>query len=440
MSGILNRLALAAPVPVFAVAGAGAREAVQDLRLRDGIRVLDSPRAANVLLVAGQVPDELQEPLARVHDAMAHPRCTVFWSLGDDPTITPPALLDPIVVQDKPVESVRMAHRDLLTGSRVSDSPTLPDEDPSPWRGIGPYGQGGSGMTGGTPYGRPMAELAPDRDGLRLDLLPLAVGPFFARFPPGLSLDLKLAGDVLVEAAVRANPYRDQVAHVSWRRSGLSPFFRALFEPVSLAELELARARAHLRWLADALMTHELHALGLRTLRLAGQVHPGDTEAVHRLTRMIELTQVLRWSTRQVGVIAGDDLAGLGVGPVARASGLAEDLRTDDPAYRALGFEPIVQSEGDAAARWRQRLAEAAQSLELARRAKGRTSEPTGRVESSRGRLEPPYSPSERLMTLLPQVLDGLEWGDGVTTLVSLDIDLEEAALAESVTAAEAAR
>lgn len=437
---VLGRLAAGAPVPVFAIAGAGAREAVQDLWLRPDLRLTDSPRAASVLLVAGDVPKDLWPPLACVHDALSHPRCTVFWRLGGSQASPPPVLPDARIVEGDVAAAIVAAQRELLTGRRMSYPPVLPDEDPAPWRGVGPYGQGGSAMTGGTPYGRPMAEVGPDRDGLRLDLLPLRVGPFFPRFPPGLVLDLKLAGDIVVEASAAPNPFANGGLELAHPSPGLSPFARALTEPVPIAELEMARARSHLRWLADALTAHELHALGVRVLRLAARLGTGEAESVRSLAGALPLTQVLRWSTKGVGRVTGEALAGLGLGPVARAAGLAEDVRTDDPGYRALGFEPVIQQEGDAAARWRQRIEETAQSLDLAARSSGLRTEPAGRVESPRGRLEPGSGPTGRLLPLLPGLLQGLEWGDAVTTLVSLALDLEEAGLAERLPAGLALR
>jgi Ni,Fe-hydrogenase III large subunit len=207
---------------------------------------------------------------------------------------------------------------------------------------------------------------------------------------------------------------------------------RALAEPVAVRELEVARARSHLRWLADALVAQGLPALAHRALRLAQKVGPGDGAAVRDLARVLGWTQVLRWPTRGVGRLAPGDAAVAG-GPVARAAGLADDARLADPAYSALGFEPVVFTEGDAAARWRQRLAEAAQSLDLAARAGDRHTTPGEWVESPRGRLGRPGAPAARLLPLLPGLLKGLEWGDAVTTLVSLDLDLEEAGLVAPV-------
>lgn len=434
----LARLAAGAPVPVFAVAGLGAREEVQDLRLDHHMRLVDTTRAASILLIAGAIPDGLAQPLARLHDSMPHPRCTVWWPLGAPPGPWRAGFTHAVVVEDRVQERLTNMQRELLGGQRPSEPPILPDVDPAPWRNVGPYGQGGTGMTGGTPYGRPMAELGPDRDGLRLDILPLKVGPFFPRFPAGLTLEVRFAGDVVVEVSPPANPFL-AAGPPAISRPTLDPFIRALSEPVPVAELELARARDHLRWLADALVACELRSLGVRVLRLARDIRPGDGDRLRSLARVLGLTQAVGWSTRGVGRIGAAGLKGLGAGPVARAAGLAEDVRAHDRVYRDLGFAPITHDAGDAAARWRQRLAEAVQSLALAARAGDRRTVPVGCVESPRGRLKPAGAPAGRLLPLLPRLLQGMEWGDAVTTLVSLDLDLEEAAAVEHLRAEAAA-
>ncbi len=429
----LEQLAAEARVPVFAIAGSAARDAVQDLRLRSEIRILDTPKAASILIVAGPIADVHAAALARVHDALPHPRATVLWA-PEGALASLPGASAVVGADSDPVAVVVATYRDLVLGRRPSEPAILPDVDPAEWRSVGPYGQGGSGMTGGTPYGRPLAELGPDPDGLRLDVVPVAVGPFFPRFPSGLVLDIRFSGDLVLDAAIGEGAIGSPVGPP---RAGLRPFLRALTEPVPIAELELARAREHLRWLADALVAHGLTALGARALRLAQRVQPGDSDAVRRLARLIGWTQVTRWSTRGVGKVSGDDLAGLGTGPVARAAGLAEDVRLDDPVYRALGFKPVLGDRGDAAARWAVRLAEAADALDLAARAGEARTTPMGRVESPRGRLESGSAASGRLLALVPQLLRETEWGDAVTTVVSLDIDLDEAARAEQLTPAE---
>jgi hypothetical protein len=390
------------------------------------VELVDSPRWATVLLVAGDLSQALDAPARRVHDQLPRPRATVWWQLR--PGDRSPDEQLPVVVSvrtgDDLLATVRRVHADLLTGSQPSSPELLPDEDPNPWRGVGDYGQGGKGMTGGTPYGRPLAKKAPDRDGLQLDQLPLRFGPFFPPFPPGLVLRMLLQGDVVQEANVEPNPYEaapeQPVSGDGHRPPG----------PASIAAIELVRARHHLRCLAEALRVHELDALALRSLRLARHLRPGDRTAVQRLGRTLRRTGTLAWATRGVGVVPADLVAGQGLGPVARAAGLSEDARSEDPAYQALGFEPVVHAAGDAEARWRQRLAEAEQALGLAERAGDATVGRSDPIESPRGRRsvgEP--TPSARLLTLLPGVLSGLEWSDAVTTITSLDLDMEEAAV-----------
>ncbi len=427
----LSRFADSAIVPVFAVAGGGAREAVGRLRLSPNVELVDTPAAATILLVAGFVPPALSDALAAVHDAMPSPRGAVHWPLGADqgslPTI-PSA--PPIGPDGDAVGAITSVFRALLSGVLASDSAIQPDADPNPWRGVGPYGQGGSGMTGGTPYGRPMAELAPDRDGLRLDVLPLSVGPFFPRFPVGLTLEVSMAGDVVIDGRVNDSPF------VRYGSSFLDgPFLRSLSHPVPVVEVELARAREHLRWASNALVTQGLPALAMRVLRLAATVTPDDATTVTALARRMRLLRVPQWPGAGVGRLAPELLKDLALGPVSRAAGLPEDARSADPAYRALGFEPIVGHAGDAAERWHVRLAEAAQSLELARRAGDRRTERTGVVESPRGRLQAHDAPYQRLQPLVPDLLAGLEWGDAVTVLVSLDLDPEEARAAATPSA-----
>lgn len=71
---------------------------------------------------------------------------------------------------------------------------------------------------------------------------------------------------------------------------------------------------------------------------------------------------------RRVGILTMDDAIELGcVGPMARASGLHQDLRLGDTrgAYKELGFTPVVETDGDCYARVRVRMRETLRSLEM---------------------------------------------------------------------------
>ena len=278
-------------------------------------------------------------------------------------------------------------------------------------------------MTGGVPYGRPMAEVAPDRDGLRLDTLTVRIGPFFVRFPTGLVIDVDLQGDVVQRADVVIGPPAPAISVDTRPRS---PFRDALEKPVPVAVLELSRARSHLRWVASALVAHQLPSLARRVLRFTQHVQPGEEEEIGRLHRLLRGSQVLGWATTGVGHLERSQLLGTATGPVSRAAGLLEDERTSDVSYRGIGFELIVRDGGDARARFEQRLAEARQALQLAERARDRVHDPEAPLESPRGRLTTTDNPTARLLPLLADVLPGMEWGDAVSTVVSLDLDPDD--------------
>lgn len=437
---LLAALARSAPVPVFAVAGRGARLAVSRLRLDHRVTLVDTPRHASVLLLAGELPEALTEPVRRIHDEVASPRATVVWSL--EPSATAAAVLEPARVvdgddRDAVVDAVVALGHELRSGTRPTEPDLLADVDPAEWRGVGPYGQGGKGMTGGVPYGRPMAGRAADRDLLELDQLPLRVGPVFPAFPPGLVVDVLLQGDVIQGASIPSNPFGSASPSDHPASMAAGVFAAALVDEVSLAELELARARHHLRWLSEALRIAGLPDLALRVLATADRVRPHDTDEVRAIGRRIDRDVGLRLSHRGVGITDPSAVAGLG--PVARAAGVPDDARAADPVYQRIGFEPVAQSDGDVRARWRQRIAEATQALVLAERA-GDTRWAGTVVEGPRGPIGGPNGgpaghetaivadPAVRLCELATELVVGQEWGDAVATIVSLDLDLEDAA------------
>ena len=416
----LGRVAAGAEVPVFLARGLGAADADARLRASPLVTLLDSPRAATVLVVAGFVPTELVEALGRVHDQMARPRATVWWT-GDAAATTPSGWPEATIVGPYgDIEAVICAvHRELLIAQRASEAPVLPDTDPAPWRGVGPYGHGGTGMTVGVPFGRPMAGRADDRrDGLTLDVVRIAVGPFFPMLPAGLVLDVTFAGDVVHDVTVLAPPAMSAGGSGAvLPDDATAPFGEPLGRPVGIAEIVLTRARQHLRWLARFLHLYGLDSVACRVAKIAiaPAVNHDDLAA---LGRGLDRPWALGRSTRGVGVVAGEDAAAWG-GAVARAAGVGRDARSEAPSYAKLGFEPIMHRAGDNRDRWRQRLAETEQAIVLAGRAGTAKAQPGETVEPP----EPP-APADaaaRLRTLLI----GAEWGDAVATVASLDPRME---------------
>jgi hypothetical protein len=244
-------LARAAPVPVFAAVGTNARDRVEDLFLAGAIERVASPRHAAVLLLAGPLRPADEEPLQRLHDQLPHPRATICW--GEAPFATfagahgVPRTADPL-------PALLNIYRELLDGRRPSEPDFRPDRPPAPWRGIGEHGQGGKGMMGGTPYGRPMAMTDVDlRDGLALDAFRLVAGPFLPGLPAGLVLDLTLQGDVIQQACIVHPPF-----------------------PVATASADAGFARARrLRAIARLLALLDLRAHATSGLWLAREAERG---------------------------------------------------------------------------------------------------------------------------------------------------------------------
>jgi NADH-quinone oxidoreductase subunit D len=103
--------------------------------------------------------------------------------------------------------------------------------------------------------------------------------------------------------------------------------------------------------------------------------------------------------TRGVGRISKEDAVAFGlVGPIARAAGVAYDVRKAFPylGYERLDFEVPIQADGDAYARYLVRVAEMRQSVGLCRQVLERIS-PTGAYAVDDPRITPP--PKDRVYT-----------------------------------------
>ncbi|SFU56801.1 Respiratory-chain NADH dehydrogenase, subunit [Halomonas korlensis] len=382
---------------------------LRQLALAPGIERVDSPRHASVLLVAGGIPPYLHEELRRVHDQLPQP-CATLW-FRSEPLLGLESATRIDELDDLP-RALIVLHRELMSGRRGSSPRLLPDQPPNPWEGLGDFGQGGEGMMGGTPYGRPMAMNMHDdiRDGLTLDSLTFRLGPFFPALPPGMKAEITLQGDLIQTWSTQLVPYPVSLDAV---------FLDALQRPVPIAELELARAREHLHRLFHGLRLAGLERLGRQALQLANTLTLDSR--VDGLRRRLVRCGFFRLSLSGRGRLTEEQARKIG-GFAARATGLDDDLRSEDAHYRRLGFTPVTQAAGDTRARWQQTLAEIEQSLVLAKQAVGQdlhTSE-TGSVETPHG----PWTDRrpEDASRLLGDLLPGLEWGEALATIASLDL------------------
>lgn len=403
-----------APTPVYAVAGEGGRRVLERLVLEPGIEEVDSPRHAGVLVIAGRVPDEAQVAVQRIHDQMPHPRACAM--VGPRREATPRTFIDGLVIEDRRQAGaeIRRLYRQLLDGERPSSGARLPDEPPAPWQGRGDHGQGGEGMMGGKPYGRPMPMTDDDiRDGLSLDAPSASIGPFAPMLPPGLCLEVTMQGDVVQHARIRSAPYADE--------SLLEPWHRALDNGASIRDLERLRAAHHLRCIARLLKVRGALAIALRALRLADEAETGRLGRLGGLD-LRWLSCVCRLATDVgTGILPGEAREAL-AGPALRGAGATDDLRHGHEDYSRLGFRPVVQSAGDVRSRVWQWLAETQQSLALAALPDAaRTSAFPAGIESPAGPLgagETEAAPGRRD---LERLLRGLEWSSAVSCLASFD-------------------
>lgn len=363
------RLACDAPVAVFAAVGVGGWGPVQELRGVSAVRLVPTPRHATVLLLAGAVPNAQLEALHRVHDQLPHPRATVAWRPAGAAAGIPAARsVDGSV--DAVVAAMHEVSASVIADPSTSTDDLLPDVDPNEWRGIGPFGQGGEGMMGGTPYGRPMAMTGDDRDGLALDQLHLTLGPFLDALPAGLLLDVTLQGDVLQRVTPRVDGVVAQAVPT---------------DPLLPLHASLAGARRGLRWLAHALHVEGLDALAVRAARLAGRV----TADADRALLAREMARVAR-RVRRTGVL----FTLRGVGTIA------------DDAAAPNGSWPSVPIAGDVATRWRGRMDAIHDALH---------------ADADRPELEP--TSFDAAHDVLSHVLPGMTVRNAVSTIVSLDID-----------------
>lgn len=252
---VFAKFASAAPVPIYPAAGSGAEAALDALSLDPRLALVSTPRHASILLVAGNLRDCDRDALRRIHDQLPVPRATLWWEtepLWD-------ARGSQFVSADKdPTDSILKLHRALLCGESASEDDLQPDEPSQPWRGKGEHGQGGEGMMGGAPYGRPMAMTSLDiRDGLQLDSYTARFGPFLpALLPPGLSIEFTLQGDVVQAASVQSAPYSNREHAAAGYR---------------LASNARSMTAQRLRLAARLLDLLDLRALAHRCRRLANQ-------------------------------------------------------------------------------------------------------------------------------------------------------------------------
>ena len=299
---------------------AALRRTVERLVRDRGWVLATGPADADVLVVCGVPSGALAEAVAAAWDAMAVPRARVELSRDVD--------CGPLLVQAVEQLADRVAQRrdDVARAAAAEagqpatgmdhaatghDAPTA-DEAGAGMAGMGHaamgHDMGGMGME--LPGGLSMADRAPDRDGLRLDVLHLRLGPLLGSWPAGLIVDVVLQGDV-VQAATCSTVDAQPGGPRQGRQA--DPAVGRLDSAARLLDLA--------GWEAAADSARRLRD----RIEVDGST-PATTADLARLTARVRRSLSLRFALRDLGVLTARRAEELGIpGPAARADGDVRD-------------------------------------------------------------------------------------------------------------------
>ena len=183
----LLRRTLRRPLVLTAPGGTGTRVAVERFLREQGWPEALSPAEANMLVIAGGP----FEPYAtQVWRAMPAPRVRVDITEGSDPG-------------EELHAAARLLHdtaEQRRQAQPTDEVPHAPAEHSGHAAMSHDHGHHMGDME--MPGGIPMADRAPDRDGLMLDQLNVPLGPALPLWPVGLTVHTRLQGDVIQDATV----------------------------------------------------------------------------------------------------------------------------------------------------------------------------------------------------------------------------------------------
>ncbi|MDF5752202.1 hypothetical protein [Spongiactinospora sp. TRM90649] len=264
----------ARPFPVATPYGTGPRLHVEAEIARRRWAPAPSPASADLLIVCGDLDDALGAAVQEVWDGMPGPRVRLDLPSGAERGAVTAALDDAVTA--------------------LSTAP--PRDDP----GVLPPVQADAPAHGGVA----MAGRADDRDGLRLDVLHVPLGPVLSDWPGGLVVETELQGDVIQAArvgvvgtgvAAPAEPYWDR----PWpavRDGGRA----------TRGEAERRRAAAYLDGLGRLLAVAgwpwaASRARSLRDQALAGRPASVLVPAYARFELRVRRSRILRWMLHGIG-------------------------------------------------------------------------------------------------------------------------------------------
>ncbi|MCF6325057.1 MAG: hypothetical protein L3J89_12170 [Gammaproteobacteria bacterium] len=240
-------------------------------------------------------------------------------------------------------------------------------------------------------------DLPRSSDDLKMEWIDAPFGPFFPGLPSGLQLTFSLDGDTVAGSGSSSltdnipllktipmhggcfvkhflsldplTPVSSQLLICQAMENAAGIRVDANTEKARIGALERERVASHLNWLVLFAQQTGFSWLARKAGFLQLKFLNADINNiialkldVQKLINRIQKTPLLKPRTSGIGQLpANDDLCGV----VARASGVENDVRSDNDIYADLGFKSLNRNESDAWARMQIRLAEMLQSLQL---------------------------------------------------------------------------
>ncbi len=240
-------------------------------------------------------------------------------------------------------------------------------------------------------------DLPRSEDGLPMEWVDSAFGPFFPGLPSGLILSLTLDGDAIAKTKISTgmpltplldhtetafNDFVDRLtqlnpmAPVSYRLLACMALENATDASVSrqvahgrMGALEQERIASHLNWLTDFGLQSGYGWLQNSAADLQLKVQQAGLEellslktGLAKLINRIRNTPLLKARTHNIGILPGNKPM---TGPVARANGSDHDARNLYQIWSETGFIPLSGAGNDIFARLDLRLDEIFQSLQI---------------------------------------------------------------------------
>jgi len=423
-------------------------------------RESNSPASTDILIVCGQADEEMTNAIARIQCILPKPAATILFSKDNEPN----HLQADVYADGNDIKSaLNNARLRLWQDREPSLTPIMEDdnheehtngnhnhshkEEEKPEENQGhekhSHHKNGGNSKGHKqedeghdehdhddmkPGGLPMAERGEDRDGLKLDVLHIPMGPILYAWPAGLQLNVSMQGDVIQEAEFSPLENSGELSSY-WNE----PWEKILTnKQVTLSEAETRRIIAHLDSLQRLMAVSGDERSGLTIARLKHTAHsnrftPEEFQAGFNRLKQRLTGGRLEKITEGIGRITKEEAKEFGLtGPALRACGEVHDQRQFNEGYG--DFEPVIAlGKGDACSRWHQWLTEIELSLKLI---KGNNNLPiktnNGQTEAPRGVLSLKEKPSAAIIKTICHLIKGQELAVARLLVASFDPDPDE--------------